>query len=318
MKKQMILVTGGAGFIGSHLVEKLLERDETVLCLDNFNDFYDPKIKEKNISKALNHPNFILVRGDILDNKLLDATFTKYQIKTIVHLAAIAGVRPSLLSPSLYVDIDVKGTVNLLEKAKEYKIEQFIFGSSSSVYGVNKKIPFSENDPTDSQISPYAAAKKAAEIYCQTFHSLYEIPITILRLFTVYGPRQRPDMAIHKFTRLICEQKPIQMYGDGGSERDYSYIDDVMEGIIGAVDKKFDFEIFNLGNSKTIKLKKLIELISSKLGQKPKIEMVPDQPGDVPITFADIARAKKMLGYNPKVSIELGIKKFIQWYDDNV
>jgi UDP-glucuronate 4-epimerase len=312
-----ILVTGGAGFIGSHLVEKLLAEDKEVICLDNFNDFYNPKIKERNIVKAMHHPNFILIRGDILDNKLLDEIFSKYQIQKIVHLAAIAGVRPSLLSPALYLEVDTKGTVNLLEKAKEYKVEQFIFGSSSSVYGVNKKIPFSERDPTNSQISPYAVAKKAAEFYCQTYHHLYKIPITILRFFTIYGPRQRPDMAIHKFTRLISENKPIQMYGAGLSKRDYTFIDDAIQGTIEALNKKFDFEIFNLGNSKTIELKKLIELINTKLGKKAKIEILPEQPGDVPITYADISKAKKMLGFNPQTSIERGIEKFIKWYEKN-
>jgi len=317
MKRQRILITGGAGFIGSHLVEKLLAEGKKVICLDNFNNFYDPKIKEKNIARALKHSNFILIRGDILDEKLLDEIFLKYQIQKIIHLAAIPGVRQSLLSPLKYIDVDIKGTINLLKKAKEHKIEQFIFGSSSSVYGINKKIPFSESDSVNSQISPYAVAKRAAELYCQTYHYLYKIPIIVFRFFTVYGPRQRPEMAIYKFARLISEDKPIQIYGDGTSKRDYTYIDDIIQGVMQAVNKNFDFEIFNLGNSKTVELKKLVEIISSKLGKEAKIEMLPDQLGDVPMTYADISKSKKMLGYNPQTSIEKGVEKFIQWYEKN-
>ncbi|MDA2922510.1 GDP-mannose 4,6-dehydratase [Patescibacteria group bacterium AH-259-L07] len=311
------LITGGAGFIGSHLVKQLLEQNREVVCLDNFNTFYDPKIKEKNIAQATGHPNFILIRGDILDAKLLDKIFKKYKIKKIIHLAALAGVRPSFVSPLKYVETDVNGTICLLEKAKDYNVEQFIFASSSSIYGINKKVPFSENDNVDLQISPYASAKKAAEVYCRTYHHLYKIPITILRFFTVYGPCQRPDMAIHKFARLIHQNKPIQMYGDGSSQRDYTYIDDIITGIMSVLDKSFDFEIFNLGNSETTSLKNLIELIGSLIGKTPEIKKLPDQPGDVPITYANISRAKKMLGYQPKVPIEKGIESFIQWYQNS-
>jgi len=252
------------------------------------------------------------VRGDILNNKLLDKLFVKYKIHKIIHLAAMAGVQPSLISPTEYIDTDIKGTVNLLEKAKEYKIKQFIFASSSSVYGINKKIPFCEKDSTNLQISPYATAKKAAELYCQTYNYLYKIPIIIFRFFTVYGPRQRPDMAIHKFARLIQQNKPIQMYGNGLSQRDYTYIDDITQGIIKSLNKNFNFEIFNLGNSKTIELKKLINLISNKLKMKPIVEILSNQLGDVPITCADITKSKKMLGYKPRTPITKGIQKFIQ------
>ena len=312
----MILVTGGAGFIGSHLVERLLQEGYEVLCLDNFNDYYDPKLKERNISAALKQPNFTLVRGDILDEGLLQDIFEKYRIEKIVHLAALAGVRPSLVAPMRYVEVDIKGTVNLLEAAREHAVKQFIFGSSSSVYGINKKVPFSEEDPTELQASPYATAKKAGELYCRTYHHLYRIPTTILRFFTVYGPRQRPDMAIHKFTRLMLAGKPVPMFGDGSSARDYTYIDDCIDGIMAALEKPFDFEIFNLGNSSAVQLRELIELIGRKLGVEPQIERLPEQPGDVPVTYADISKARALLGYNPKVTLEEGIERFIKWYND--
>jgi len=313
MLKNM-LVTGGAGFIGSHLCEKLLENNYNVICLDNFNDYYDPKIKEDNIAESLKNKNFTLVKGDILDKGFLENVFSKYNIDKIIHLAALAGVRPSLIEPQKYIDMDVKGTVNLLEMARKYKIEQFIFGSSSSVYGINFKIPFSEDDRVDLQISPYATAKRCAELYCATYHYLYRIPTTILRFFTVYGPRQRPDMAIHKFTRLMSQGKSISMFGDRKSERDYTYIDDIVDGILKAMQKTYKFEIFNLGNSTTIKLRDLINCIEDKLKIRAKIEQLPKQPGDVPITCAEISRAKRMLGYNPLTSIEEGIENFVKWY----
>lgn len=309
-----VLVTGGAGFIGSHLCEKMLDRGYQVICLDNFNDSYSPKIKEENIAKALCYPNFTLVRGDILDDSLLGEIFLKHKIQKIVHLAAMAGVRPSLLSPAQYIDVDIKGTVNLLEKANIFKIKQFVFASSSSVYGINEKLPFSEEDDTNLQISPYATAKKAAELYCQTYHLLYKIPVTILRIFTVYGPRQRPDMAIYKFTQLMSRDKPIQMFGDGSSKRDYTYIDDAIQGILNALENVYRFEILNLGSSTTISLKDLIELIGKALGKIPKIEKLPDQPGDVPTTYSDISKARNLLKYQPQTSIEEGIKKFVEWF----
>lgn len=322
-----ILVTGGAGFIGSHLCDRLLDDGYKVVCLDNFNDFYDPAIKERNIFQASKHANFTLIRGDILDTELLDQVFSgeleeasDSRLSTpdsrplvVVHLAASAGVRPSLVSPAQYVDVDIKGTVNLLEVAKEHNVDQFIFGSSSSVYGARQDGPFSEDDPTDAQVSPYATAKKAGELYCRTYANLYGIPTTVLRFFTVYGPRQRPEMAIHKFVRLMEQGGPIPMYGDGSSARDYTYIDDIVDGIMEAVKHPFGFEIFNLGNSITIKLKDLIELIGQELDVHPRIEQQPDQPGDVLITYADISKARSLLGYNPKVPLEEGIKRFIRW-----
>lgn len=309
-----ILVTGGAGFIGSHLCEKLLEVGERVICLDNFNDYYDPKLKESNIEGFKNHRNFFLIRGDILDYDLLDIIFSEFHIDKIAHLAAIAGVRPSLLSPQRYVDTDVKGTINLLEYAKDCRIKNFVFGSSSSVYGINKKLPFCEEDPTNLQISPYAAAKKSAELYCQTYHHLYGIPIVILRFFTVYGPRQRPDMAIRKFTELLMDGKSIQVYGDGTSKRDYTYIDDVTDGLLNSLQREFKFEIINLGDSEVIELNKLVSIISDELGIEPEVEYLPEQTGDVPITYADINKAMKLLDYNPKVDILEGVRRFIQWH----
>lgn len=314
----MILVTGGAGFIGSHLCERLLFAGREVLCFDNFNNYYDPQIKEQNIAGATKNISFTLVRGDILDIELLDKVFSQYKPEKIVHLAAIAGVRSSLVSPAMYADVDIKGTINLLEAGKKYKVKQFIFGSSSSVYGINKKVPFSEDDPADFQVSPYAVAKKAGELYYKAYHHLYGIPTTILRFFTVYGPRQRPDMAIHKFTRLMMEGKPVPMFGNGSSERDYTYVDDCVDGIMAAINKPLDFEIINLGNSTMIQLKDLIALIAGKLGKHPEIEQSGDQSGDVPVTCADISKATELLDYRPRVQIGEGIERFVSWYSEMV
>ena len=313
------LVTGGAGFIGSHLVDRLLENGDKVICIDNFNHYYSPEIKRQNINKHLsNEDNFSLIEADIRNRKDLEKIFRANNIDKILHLSARAGVRPSISDPLLYEDVNVKGTLNLLELSKEHGIEDFIFGSSSSVYGNNEKIPFSEGDGVNRPISPYAASKRSCELFCYTYSHLYNIPISCLRFFTVYGPRQRPEMAINKFTRLIHQGKEIPMYGDGSSKRDYTYISDIIDGIVSALDKKFDFEIFNFGNSKTVELRYLISLIEKNLGKRAKIRQFPDQPGDVPITYADISKAKKLLGYNPKVRIEEGIKKFVEWYKDGV
>jgi len=315
--KKIVLVTGGAGFIGSHLCEKLIEKGHIVVCLDNFNDYYDPEIKKKNISSLIRQERFELIKGDILDSALLEKIFKENKIEKIIHLAAIAGVRPSLIKPSLYIDVDIKGTVNLLEAARKFGVRQFIFGSSSSVYGNNSKVPFSENDPLELQISPYATAKRSAELYCRTYHHLYKIPITVLRFFTVYGPRQRPDMAIHKFTRLMSNGEEVPVFAQGKSERDYTFVDDILQGVIKALETPFDFEIFNLGNSKTIRLNKLIDLISQELGEKPKLKFLPAQPGDVDITYADISKAKKLLGFEPNTKIEDGVQKFVKWYKNS-
>jgi UDP-glucuronate 4-epimerase len=309
-----VLVTGGAGFIGSHLIEKLLSENKNIICFDNFNDYYEPKIKLSNIAGCMDNPNFVLIEGDIRDTDSLNSLFKTHNITEVVHLAARAGVRPSLEHPMLYQDVNVKGTINLLEIVRIYGVRNFIFGSSSSVYGINSKVPFNENDKIDKPVSPYAATKRAAELLCFTYHHLYDIPITCLRFFTVYGPRQRPDMAIHKFTNLIDQGKEITMFGDGKSKRDYTYVADIIDGIVTALYNPFGFEIFNLGDSKTVELQYLISLIERNLDKKAIIKRLPDQPGDVPITYADISKASDLLGYQPKVSIEEGIEKFVSWF----
>jgi len=315
--QQTILITGGAGFIGSHLVERLLSERQKVICLDNFDPFYEPKIKQANLQNALNDQNFTLVEGDIRDTECLKKLFEEHRIEKVVHLAARAGVRASIANPQLYEENNIKGTINLLEVCKEFEVEQFIFGSSSSVYGINSKVPFSEDDKIEMPISPYAASKRAGELFCYTYHHLYGIPITCLRFFGCYGERQRPEMAIHKFTRLIDEGKEVPLFGDGSSKRDYTYISDIIDGVMAAFLKPFDFEIINLGDSRTVELRYLISLIEQALGKKAKINQLPLQPGDVSITFADISKARALLGYTPKVNIEMGIRQFVKWYNNN-
>lgn len=309
-----MLVTGGAGFIGSHVCEALLKRNDSVICVDNFDPYYDVKIKEDNIKTFLGNSNFKLYREDILNFEKLKEIFKNNKIEKIAHIAAKAGVRPSIKDPVGFERVNILGTINLLELAKEFKIKNFVFGSSSSVYGNNKKIPFSETDNVDNPISPYAATKKSAELWCSYYHNLYKIPITCLRFFTCYGLRGRPDMAPYKFTKLINEGKELPMYGDGTTKRDYTYITDILDGVLVALDKNFDFEIINLGNSKTTELKKFIELIEDLLGKKAIIKQLPMQPGDVIMTYADITKAKKLLNYEPKVNVKEGIKKFIEWF----
>ncbi|MFQ5707563.1 MAG: GDP-mannose 4,6-dehydratase [bacterium] len=313
-----ILVTGGAGFIGSHLCEKLLDLGHEVVCLDNFNDYYDPRIKRNNIESILTHARFQLIEGDITDLSRLQQIFAEFKFEIVIHLAARAGVRPSILEPLLYQKVNVVGTTNLLEMAKKYEVGKFIFGSSSSVYGENKKVPFSEDDVVDYPISPYAATKKAGELVCFTYHHLYGLPVSCLRFFTVYGPRQRPDMAIHKFARIISENGKIPMFGDGHSRRDYTYISDIIDGIYKSVQHCNGYHIYNLGESQTIELGVLIELIGRHLGLEPRIEVLPTQPGDVPITYANITKARQEIGYNPHVNIEQGIEKFVQWFREGV
>lgn len=310
-----ILVTGGAGFIGSHLVERLLREGLRVAVVDNFNDFYSPCVKRENVQPFLDNPNFTLREADICDAENLRVIFAENGFDAIVHLAAWAGVRPSLLNPKLYTKVNVNGTLNLLELAKEFGVRQFVFGSSSSVYGINCKIPFAEDDRIHQPISPYAATKAAGELLCHTFSHLYDIRTICLRFFTVYGARQRPDLAIHKFSKLIWEGKPIQMFGDGTTRRDYTFIDDIVEGVRAAIDyDQSNYEIFNLGESETIELKRLIQLLEENLGKKAIIERKPMQPGDVPITFADITKARELLNYNPQTKIEAGIGKFTEWF----
>ena len=314
MKVTNILITGAAGFIGSHLSERLLQEGSRIICLDNLDTFYDPQIKIENLKPLLSNNNFTMIEGDIRDLKLLTDIFEGNRIDIIVHIAARAGVRPSIKEPLLYYDVNVRGTTNLLEMAKNYHIKKFIFASSSSVYGENKKVPFSEDDNVDYPISPYAATKKAGELISFTYHHLYGIPVNCLRFFTVYGPRQRPEMAIHKFTRLIYEGKSIPVYGDGTSRRDYTYIDDLISGITASVNTELGYEIINLGESKTIKLTELISLIEENLQKKAIIEWLPDQPGDVPVTFADIGKARRLLGYAPCIDIKEGAGRFVEWF----
>lgn len=314
--KKNILVTGGAGFIGSHLVGKLLDEGIwNVSVADNFNEFYAPAIKRHNISGFTANDNFRLYETDITCAESLEKIFAANNFDAIVHLAAWAGVRPSLLNPKLYTQVNVCGTLNLLEAAKNFGVKQFVFGSSSSVYGINSKIPFSETDNISQTISPYAATKAAGELLCHTFSHLYDLRTICLRFFTVYGARQRPDLAIHKFSRLIWENKPIPMFGDGTTRRDYTFIDDIIQGVRAAIDyDKTNYEIFNLGESETVELKDLIALLEENLGKKAVIERKPMQPGDVPVTFADISKAKELLNYNPTTKIEEGIPKFVEWF----
>jgi UDP-glucuronate 4-epimerase len=314
MNKRTILVTGGAGFIGSNLCDALLTNGWIVIVLDNFNDYYNPEIKRRNIKNCISNPSFKLYMGDIRDQQLLGRVFQENNINYVVHLAALAGVRPSLLSPIEYVDVDVAGTVSLLEVVKDHHVKKFIFGSSSSVYGITNKIPFVEDEKLEAQVSPYAAAKRAGELFCATYNRLYNIPIGILRFFTVYGPRQRPDMAIHKFVRLIDEGKKVPIYGDGTSKRDYTYVGDIVNGIINSLIVDYDFEIFNLGSSRLVNLNEVIKIIEKKLMKPAEIEYLPEQKGDVPITYADISKARSILNYDPKTGIEEGIRKFVIWY----
>ncbi len=317
-KQKNILVTGGAGFIGSHLVDNLLlsaEGARQVTVVDNFNEFYSPEIKRRNISSHLDDPRLRLRKVDICDREALRAVFAESRFDAVVHLAAWAGVRPSLLNPRLYTEVNVNGTLNLLEMAKEFEVGQFVFGSSSSVYGINCKIPFSEEDKISKPISPYAATKAAGELLCHTFSHLYDIRTVCLRFFTVYGARQRPDLAIHKFSKQIWAGEPIQMFGDGTTRRDYTYVDDIIQGVRAAIDyEKSNHEIFNLGESQTIELTRLIGLLEENLGRKAVIDRQPMQPGDVPVTFADISKAREILNYNPQTKIEDGIPKFTEWF----
>jgi len=311
-----ILVTGGAGFIGSHLVDRLLaEGDWRITVIDDFNDFYDPSIKRANIEPHLSDANFTLIEADIRDFYSLSEVFSEGKFDCVVHLAARAGVRPSLTQTRLYVETNINGTTNLLELARQHGVKQFVFGSSSSVYGENKKVPFSEDDPIFNPISPYAATKAAGELLCHTYSHLYGMRIVCLRFFTVYGARQRPDLAIHKFAKLIDAGQPIPVFGDGTTRRDYTYVDDIIAGLRAAIDYDgSNYEVINLGESQTVELRELISLLENALGKKAQIDRQPTQPGDVPQTFADIAKARRLLKYNPQTQIEDGIGLFIDWF----
>ncbi len=307
------IVTGAAGFIGSHLCEKLIEDGHIIVGLDNFDPFYDEKVKRDNIKAAMASDNYRFVEGDIRNVELVSKLAGDEGFDMIVHLAARAGVRPSIEDPTGYNDVNINGTMSLLESARANGIKKFVFASSSSVYGNNEKVPFSESDNVDFPISPYAATKKAGELICHTYSHLYGIDMTCLRFFTVYGPRQRPDLAIHKFAKLIEEGKEIPVFGDGSMERDFTYIDDIVQGVVASMERCSGYNIYNLGESQPVRLDVLIGEIEKALGKKAKINRLPNQPGDVRRTYADIDKSVRELGYRPQTRIEEGLKKFVQW-----
>ncbi len=324
-----ILVTGGAGFIGSHLIRRLLDRGERITVIDDFNDFYDPARKRANVAPMLGRDDYRLIEGDIRDAELVGRLFDPAESSSsdplrgdpgwggfdaVIHLAARAGVRPSLAEPILYEEVNCIGTLNLLEAARRHGPEVFVFGSSSSVYGINRKVPFSEDDPIDLPISPYATTKRTGELMCFNYHHLYGLKTSCLRFFTVYGPAQRPEMAIHKFTDLLARGEKIPLFGNGDSRRDYTYVDDITSGIVAALDLAPGFEIFNLGGAETTRLGDLVRWLAEELAVEPRIEYLPDQPGDVPITYADVSKAERMLGYAPEVPIRDGLRRFVAWY----
>lgn len=323
LRTKACLVTGGAGFIGSHTCEAMLKNGYRVCCVDNFNAYYNPQDKRENIRAVIKTAeelkrSFSVYEGDIRDIEFLDRVFDENRPELVIHLAACAGVRSSIEDPILYTTVNINGTVNILECLKKYNINSYVFASSSSVYGNNVKVPFAESDAVDHPISPYAATKKAGELLCHTYHHLYGINTACLRFFTVYGPRQRPDLAISKFTKLISAGKPIPVFGDGTSKRDYTYIDDIVDGIIkacqwvGATESRFS--VFNLGESTTVSLKEMIETLENALEKKAYQDRHPNMPGDVNITYADISHAKKVLGYDPKTTFNEGITQFLNWF----
>jgi len=309
------LVTGGAGFIGSHVCERLLQAGHAVWALDDLNPFYDPQLKRRNLRdlQALAKP-FEFVYGDLTDREAVQDLVGSVKFDQIIHLAARAGVRPSLEEPALYQRVNVEGTVNLLEAARRAGVKKAIIASSSSVYGVNSKVPFAEADPIFQAISPYAASKLACEALGHVYHHVYGFDVVMLRFFTVYGPRQRPDLAIHKFARLIDAGKPIPVFGDGATARDYTYITDILDGVIACTQKEFGYQVYNLGESQTVTLARLIELLEAALQKRAVINRQPLQPGDVPLTCADISKARAGLGYNPQVKIDKGIPLFVNWF----
>ncbi|MFL5382961.1 MAG: SDR family NAD(P)-dependent oxidoreductase [Longimicrobiaceae bacterium] len=318
-----IIVTGGAGFIGAHLCRRLLSRGDEVVAIDNFDSFYDPAVKRRAADELRAFDGFRLAEADLLDPAALDAALRAAGaepggVDAIVHLAARAGVRPSIEEPVLYTRVNVEGTVQALELARRLQAPGFVFGSSSSVYGNQAAVPFSESDPVAAPISPYAATKRAGELLCHTWAHLYGLGIVSLRFFTVYGPRQRPDLAIHKFTRMLSEGRPLPFFGDGSTRRDYTWVDDIVQGIEGAIAYAVAhpgcFELVNLGESDTVTLARLVELLGQALGVEPELKRLPAQPGDVERTCADISRARALLGYAPATRIEEGIPRFVAWY----
>ncbi|MDH3627653.1 MAG: GDP-mannose 4,6-dehydratase [Acidobacteriota bacterium] len=316
-RSKTILVTGGAGFIGSHLAEALLARNDRVVVLDNFDPFYEESIKRRYIQKAQKSSDYRLVEGDIRDSDTLERLFAEKSFDAVIHLAARAGVRPSIEDPVEYCSVNVDGTSKLLEACRNHRVETFVFGSSSSVYGNNRKVPFAEDDPVDRPISPYAATKKAGEVICHTYHHLYGMKIACLRFFTVYGPRQRPEMAIHKFVRKIFNEETLDQYGDGGSARDYTFVADIVRGIVAAMERASSYHIWNLGGSECLKLSELIAAIASEVGKPAKIRQLPLQAGDVDQTWADITRAREELDWKAETTHGEGLKQFISWYREH-
>ena len=313
---QSFLVTGAAGFIGSHLTERLLADGHRVTGFDNFDPFYAPELKQQNLANARSHPQFTFIEGDCAEPNDVQRAFEK-PVDAVIHLAAKAGVRPSIEDPLGYTRANIVATQVMLETCRRHSVQRFIFGSSSSVYGNNEKVPFSEDDPVDRPISPYAATKRACELICHTYHGLYGMGVLNLRFFTVYGPRQRPDLAIRKFATLMTRGEPIPFFGDGSTERDYTWIDDIMQGVVAAIERSRthagEFEIINLGESRTTSLTRLVELIAQALGVQPNLKRLPMQPGDVNRTFADISKARELLGYRPTTPVEDGVPRFIEW-----
>ena len=313
MTDQVVLVTGAGGFIGSHLTDRLLRDGAQVVGLDNLNDFYDPASKRRNLTAALANDRFTFVEADIRDQQQVEQVFNSYQPHIVTHLAAMAGVRPSIERPGLYADVNLNGTVTLLDAAVAAGVQRFVFASSSSVYGDNPKVPFAESDPVDHPISPYAATKKAGELICHTYWHLHRLPIFCLRFFTVFGPRQRPDLAISKFLRFIADGRPIPVYGDGSTSRDYTFVGDIVSGVIAAMTKCDRYGVYNLGGNHPVSLSQLIQTIEDVTGQKAKIDRKPMQPGDVNRTWADLTRSQAELGYAPSTSLAEGIAKQWEW-----
>lgn len=309
------LVTGAAGFIGSHVTETLLADGWEVVGIDSFDPFYDPAVKRENLKGLRRNKAFRLVEGDIRDREALETAAGGGKLDAIVHLAARAGVRPSLEQPRAYMEVNVAGTAEILELARRREVPKLVFASSSSVYGEREGSPFREDDNVDRPISPYAASKKAGELLCHSYHHNHGLTVACLRFFTVYGPRQRPEMAIHTFTRAIEQGEPITIYGDGSSRRDYTYVDDIVNGVVAALERAKGYRIYNLGNHRTVELRELIRLLEEDLGKKAEVKHLPPQPGDVPLTCADIQRAQEELGYSPAVPVERGLELFVEWFE---
>ena len=308
-----LFITGGAWFIGSHLADRRLSQGDSVTVLDDFNDYYDPTRKRQNVAGHLGNPRYRLVEGDIRDRALVFRVFEAGSFDAVVHLAARAGVRPSLKDPVLYEEVNCVASLHLLDAAVRFGKPKFVFASSSSVYGVNSKLPFAEDDPIEKPVSPYATTKRSGELLVFNYHHLYGLDAFCLRFFTVYGPRQRPEMAIARFTEAIEEGRPFPFHGDGTSRRDYTYIDDILDGVEASIERCRDFEIVNLGGANPITLSELVAKIEAATGKTAKVDRLPDQPGDVPATFADVRKAKRLLDFEPRVSIEEGLRRYVTW-----